>query len=57
MEINRIKSMVRDFIDSVENCLDDDFESWYKSDIRNWIDELIDISQTEDSGKLGGKDE
>ena len=54
MEINRIKSMVRDFIDSVENCLDDDFESWYKSDIRNWIDELIDISQTADKTSFKG---
>jgi len=55
MEINRIKSMVRDFIDSVENCLDDDFESWYKSDIRNWIDELIDISQTEEKTSYRSK--
>ena len=46
--------MVRDFIDSVENCLDDDFESWYKSDIRNWIDELIDISQTADKTSFKG---
>jgi hypothetical protein len=36
------------FISLIQNCLDDDFKSFFKSDIKTWIDELNNIKKESD---------
>lgn len=44
MNIEEIKREVKIIIASMQNCLDDDFEQYFKTDIKNWINDLIGLN-------------
>ena len=51
LRIKRFREMVlscKMLIGQIQNCLDDDFKHNYKSDIKNWINDLNEIKKESD---------
>ena len=38
--MNKLKEEIKILMGNMENCLDDDFENFWFTDINNWISEL-----------------